>query len=50
MNKIFLFITTTLLFARINPFEPVVKPYNYEIIKPDYFKEKKFIFQMMQEF
>jgi hypothetical protein len=44
MNKLFLFITATLLFARINPFEPVVKPYNYEIIKPDYFKEKKVYF------
>ena len=44
MNKLFLFITATLLFARVNPFEPVVKPYNYEIIKPDYFKTKKVYF------
>jgi hypothetical protein len=39
IRLIFLFIT--ILFASENPYEPVVKPYNYEIIKPNYFKSKK---------
>jgi hypothetical protein len=37
---LFLFILT-FLYARINPFEPVIKPQNTLIINPVYFKETK---------
>jgi len=37
---LFLFIST-LLFARINPFEPVIEPGKTIIVKPKYFKEAK---------
>ena len=30
-----------ILFARINPFEPVITPKNTSVIKPEYFKEAK---------
>lgn len=41
MKKIFLLLITTFLFARLNPFEPVVKPQNTIIVNPQYFKEAK---------
>ncbi|WP_236619703.1 hypothetical protein [Lebetimonas sp. JS085] len=50
MRILILIIMNVLLFARINPFEPVINPQNKIIIKPEFFKEKKFIFQMTQEF
>ena len=39
MKKIFLSIFATFLFARINPFEPVVTPENIIKVKPTYFKK-----------
>ncbi|ACM93552.1 conserved hypothetical protein [Nautilia profundicola AmH] len=41
MKKLLFILITTFLFARINPFEPVVKPQNTIIINPTYFKETK---------
>ena len=40
MNKIFLLIPI-ILFARLNPFQPVITPENTIIVKPQYFKEVK---------
>jgi len=39
---LFLFISTVLI-ARMNPFEPVVKPQNTIVISPKYFKEEKVV-------
>jgi len=38
MRILILIIMNVLLFARINPFEPVITPQNTIIIKPQYFK------------
>jgi len=37
--KYFILFVGVILFARLNPFEPVVKPENTMIIKPSYFKK-----------
>jgi len=34
-------LLATFLFARINPFEPVITPKNTSVVKPKYFKEVK---------
>jgi len=39
VKLIFLFIFIVFLNARINPFEPVIKPQNMNIIKPQFFKK-----------
>ena len=39
--KIFLIFVPLIMFARINPFEPVVTPENIKIKKPEYFRETK---------
>jgi hypothetical protein len=39
VKKIFLLIFTTFLFARTNPFEPVITPENIIKVKPIYFKK-----------
>ncbi|WP_024791320.1 MULTISPECIES: AMIN domain-containing protein [unclassified Lebetimonas] len=44
MRILILIIMNVLLFARINPFEPVINPQNKIIIKPEFFKEKKVYF------
>ena len=41
MKKILFLFISTLLFGRINPFEPVITPYKQNIISPKYFKSKK---------
>ena len=41
MKKLLFLFICTLLFARINPFEPVVKPQNTIIISPTYFEKTK---------
>ena len=41
MKKLLFLFICTFLFARINPFEPVVKPQNTIIINPKYFKNAK---------
>ena len=41
MKKLLFLFILTFLYARINPFEPVVKPQNIIVINPTYFKEKK---------
>ena len=41
MKKILFLFIFTFLFARLNPFEPVVKPQNTIIIHPQYFKNTK---------
>ncbi len=40
MKKLLLFICT-FLFARINPFEPVIKPQNTIVVSPKYFNHAK---------
>jgi hypothetical protein len=40
VKKLICLLIFTVLFARINPFVPVVKPQNIIIVKPDYFKQK----------
>ncbi|GAB6074331.1 AMIN domain-containing protein [Nautilia lithotrophica] len=41
MKKLLFLFICTFLFARINPFEPVIKPQNTIVINPQYFKETK---------
>ena len=41
MKKLLWLFIVTSLFARINPFEPVVKPQNVIVVNPSYFKEAK---------
>jgi hypothetical protein len=41
VKKTLFLLISTLLFARINPFVPVVKPQNTIIVKPSYFKQKE---------
>ncbi len=41
MKKVILLFIVTFVFARINPFVPVIKPENRLIVKPDYFKKTK---------
>ena len=41
MKKLLFLFILTFLYARINPFEPVVKPQNTIVINPTYFKETK---------
>ncbi|AZV45978.1 AMIN domain-containing protein [Nautilia sp. PV-1] len=41
MKKLLFLFIFTFLFARINPFVPVVKPQNTIIVNPSYFKEAK---------
>ena len=43
MKKLLFLFILTFLYARINPFEPVVKPQNTIVINPTYFKETKVI-------
>jgi len=37
--KYLIFLMGVLLFARVNPFEPVIKPESQKVIKPKYFKK-----------
>jgi hypothetical protein len=39
LKKIIFFITVSFLFARLNPFEPVITPENITKVKPEYFKK-----------
>ena len=39
MKKLLFLFILTFLYARINPFEPVIKPQNTIVINPTYFKE-----------
>ena len=41
IGKFFLIFVPLIMFARINPFEPVVTPENIKIKKPKYFRETK---------
>jgi len=41
VKKVILLFIVTFVFARINPFVPVIKPENRLIVKPDYFKKTK---------
>jgi len=45
VRKLAFLLISTFLFARLNPFEPVVKPQNEIILKPSYFKQKKVYLQ-----